>query len=295
VRARRLRGGDNLNANCDPCVDAVCNDPVLGDGYCCAVEWDETCVGLVLPVCGDVTCAQICSHSPCEIGDPLDSTCNSCTAQVCFEDPSCCDELGTWSQACVDKVVQSCGYQCPTPLDPIEHDICGDALAGPSISFGKFFGTLLGSSLDGSESGNVSGQAHDVWYKYTHQGLVDDTFAVSTCTTQRSFAIDTVLSVHEGCPGRKNNEIRTNDDHGLGQAWGACVGSPSPINLDAAIPMGGFYELEQGQTVVIRVAHHNESVRNNFELRLMPEPAGWQALVAGAGALGLLWRRRARG
>jgi len=285
--------GGNLNPVCDPCVDDICNDPVLGDDYCCAVEWDEACVALVLPICGDVSCAQICSHSPCEIGDPLDSTCNSCTAQVCFEDPSCCDEQGTWSQACVDQVAGLCGYEC----NPGE-DICSNALpafGGTPITAGKLFGTLLGSSLDGSESGNVSGQAHDVWYSYTHQGVVQETFAISTCATQRSFAIDTVLSIHEGCPGRKNNEILSNDDHGIGLAPFACNGSPSPINLDAAIPMGGFYELEQGQTVVIRVAHHNESVRNNFELRLMPEPAGWQALVAGAGALGLLWRRRARG
>jgi hypothetical protein len=286
--------GASLSPVCDPCVDDVCNDPVLGDAYCCAVEWDDNCVDLVLPVCGDVSCAEICSHNPCEIGEPLDSTCNSCTELVCSLDSVCCDELGTWDQGCIDLVEQECGYQC----DDLGSDICSNALpafGGTPITPGKRFGTLLGASLDGCETGNNSCQAHDVWYSYTHTGPVIADLAISTCTTQRSFGIDTVLSVHEGCPGKKNNEIRSNDDHFLGLVPGACVGSPSPINLDSAIPLGGFYEIDPGQTVVIRVAHHNESVRNNFELRFMPEPAAWQALVAGVGALGVLWRRRARG
>jgi hypothetical protein len=134
-----------------------------------------------------------------------------------------------------------------------------------------------------------------VWYTYIQPGAVAEDTAISTCTTQRSFGIDTVLSIHEGCPGKKNNEIRSNDDHFLGNASFACSGSPSPINLDAAVPVGGFYEFSPGEQVWIRVAHHNNSVRNNFELRLMPEPEAWQALVAGAGVLGVLWRRRARG
>ena len=82
--------GEDLNPVCDPCVDIICNSPgELGDPYCCDVEWDETCIEKVLPMCGDPSCVQVCSHSPCEIGDPLDSTCNPCTADVCFLDPNC--------------------------------------------------------------------------------------------------------------------------------------------------------------------------------------------------------------
>jgi hypothetical protein len=132
-----------------------------------------------------------------------------------------------------------------------------------------------------------------VWYTYT-QGEPDD-MVVSTCATQRSFAIDTVVSVHTECPGRPNNEILENDDWMLGLAPQACFGTPTPNNVDAALPLGGAYALEQDETVLIRVAHHDDSIRGNFRLRILPEPEAWLALVAGAGALGALSRRRARG
>ena len=281
--------GDNLNSVCDPCVTDICDGipGTMGDPFCCAVEWDDNCVDQVLTICGDVSCNQVCSHSPCEIGDPLDSTCNTCTALVCFQDPNCCDPLGAWDATCVAKV-QNCGIEC----EPGE-DICSNATP---ISQGILFGTLLGSNNDGCDGGNNSCQAGDVWYSYTADPVVTEDLRLHTCRTQRSFGIDTVVSVHEGCPGKKNNEIRSNDDHLLGLVPSACfdAGSPSPINLDAAVPMGGFYQIPAGETVVIRVAHHNESVRENFQLNFVPEPVAWQALVAGAGVLSVLWRRRAR-
>jgi hypothetical protein len=134
-----------------------------------------------------------------------------------------------------------------------------------------------------------------VWYTYT-QGPDDvEDMVLFTCATQRSFGIDTALSVHTGCPGRRNNEIIANDDWMLGLANQACFGTPSPNNVDSAVPLTGVNRLEDGETVVIRIAHHDDSVRGNFELRVMPEPEAWLALVAGAGALGALSRRRARG
>jgi hypothetical protein len=139
-----------------------------------------------------------------------------------------------------------------------------------------------------------------VWYEYT-QGEADD-LVLSTCTTQRSFAIDTVLSVHEGatvfdrCPGKKNNRLVANDDWGIPGGYPqACTFDPQPYNVDAGLSLSGIYELDPGETVVIRVAHHDDSIRNNFQLRVLPEPEAWLALVAGAGALGALSRRRARG
>ena len=277
--------GANLNSVCDPCVDDIC----AADPYCCAVEWDDNCVDEVLLICGDVSCAAACSHSPCEIGDPLDSTCNSCTALVCSQDPGCCIDDGDpltddWDASCVLKVEQECVYQCEPGAN-----ICSNALP---IHPGKIFGTLLGSSNDGCESGQNSCRSGDVWYSYT-QGAADD-MELYTCATQRSFAIDSVLSVHTGCPGKRNNEIVSNDDWMLGQLPQACLGTTAPNNLDSALPLGGVFALDPGETVVIRVAHHDDSVRGNFELRVLPEPEVWLALVAGAGALGALSRRRAR-
>jgi hypothetical protein len=113
-----------------------------------------------------------------------------------------------------------------------------------------------------------------VWYTYT-QGPDDvEDMVLYTCGTQRSFAIDTTLSVHTGCPGKRNNEIVANDDWTLGLANQACFGTASPNNLDSAVPLAGANRLEDGETVVIRVAHHDDSVRGNFELRVLapPEP-----------------------
>jgi len=270
--------GEGLNSNCDPCVTDICQF----DPYCCQTEWDDFCVEKVLSECGDWTCAAACSHNPCETGEPLDSTCNTCSAQVCFVDPTCCTDA--WDQACVVLVDEVCHQQCEPGANA-----CADALP---IYSGSNFGTLMGSTNDGCETGNDSCRSGDVWYTYTQ--VVDQQFTISTCKTERSFGIDTVLSVHEGCPGQKVNEIRANDDWKLGLAPTACFDADPSYFLDSALPVGGTYGLEVGQTVVIRVAHHDDSVRGNFELRILPEPEAWLALVAGAGTLGTLARRRAR-
>ena len=293
--------GDNLNFNCvrfpgDTCVDDICNGTPAtgaGDPYCCDVEWDDNCVSHVLTICEDPICEQVCSHSPCEIGDPLDSTCNACTALVCFLDPNCCDVAGAWDASCVNKVQNECVIQCEPGAN-----ICSNALP---IHPGTILGTLLGASNDGcdggvpGEPGGVSCNSPDVWYEYT-QGAAD-TMVAETCSTQRGYAIDTVLSIHEGatvqdrCPGKKSNRLVTNDDWRLGSAPQACDGFGDPNNVDAGVS----FSIAPGETVVFRIAHHPDSIRNNFQLRILPEPEAWLALVAGAGALGALSRRRARG
>jgi len=273
--------GDALASNCDSCVADICRF----DPYCCDNTqggWDDFCIEKVLTECGDWICAAACSHNLCEVGEPLDSTCNTCAAQVCFEDPSCCTD--TWDSTCVGLAGSVCNHQCKPGANS-----CADATP---VYTGTAFGTLTDSTNDGNESGNDSGRSGDVWYTYTH--VVDQLFNISTCKTERSFGIDTVLSIHEGCPGTKNNEIRANDDWKLGLAPSACFDADPTHFLDSAIPVGGGFGLEIGQTVLIRVAHHDDSVRGNFELRLLPEPEVWMALVAGAGTLAALSRRRAR-
>jgi hypothetical protein len=264
---------------CEPCVADICQ----GDPYCCQSEWDSFCVEKVLTVCEDWVCAAACSHNLCETGEPLDSTCNTCAAQVCFEDPSCCTD--TWDDECVSLVGSVCNHQCE-----LGANVCADATP---VTSGAAFGTLMGSTNDGKESGNDSNRSGDVWYTYTQ--VVDQQFAISTCKTQNSFGIDTVLSVHEGCPGTKFNEIRANDDWKLGLSPNECTGVVGPGKfLDSALPIGGVYGVAVGETVVIRVSHHDDSIRGNFELRILPEPEVWMALVAGAGTLGVLSRRRVR-
>jgi len=127
--------GVDLHSGCDPCVGDIC----AGDPYCCTVEWDDACIEQVLTVCGDPTCASACSHSPCDVGIPIDSTCSSCTAQVCFQDPACCTT--DWDSACVFEAEQICGIKCEPGAD-----MCSNATP---ISPGTILGTLIGASNDG--------------------------------------------------------------------------------------------------------------------------------------------------
>jgi hypothetical protein len=136
---------------------------------------------------------------------------------------------------------------------------------------------------------------------------------LSTCATRRSYAIDTILTVYGGtdlfniclhvgdAPVPNSVEILANDDYRFGLAGNACDDDVDPTIIpplppvDAALPLAGIFALDPGEIVAIRIAHHAESSRNPFEFRLLPEPAAWQALLAGAGALVALSRRRARG
>lgn len=277
--------GVGLNQNCDPCVSDIC----ASDPFCCQVDWDFTCIEQVLTVCEDWICAAACSHNLCEIGEPLDSTCHPCAAQVCFQDPSCCAD--GWDASCIAKVQQyqqggMCNFRCEPGANR-----CSDATP---IASGRIFGTLTGSTNDGCDADLVSCRSGDVWYKYTQ--VVDQAFVFDTCRTERSYGIDSVLSIHEGCPGVRANALVSNDDYGLGFVQAACAATASPNFLDAAVRMGGesLFALAPGETVVIRLSHHLDSIKGNFELKILPEPEVWLALVAGAGALGALSRRRAR-
>ena len=270
--------GPGMVSGCDPCVTEVC----AVDPFCCQFDWDDSCVEKVMTVCEDWICTAACSHNLCEIGEPLDSTCTFCAAKVCFNDPSCCAD--SWDASCVFDVQQDCGYQCAPGANR-----CSEALP---ITPGRIFGTLTDSTNDGCETAHVSCQSGDVWYEYTPVVVQD--FVLSTCSTQRAFGIDTVISVHEGCPGNTGNEIISNDDYRQGLLATECANVATPNLLDSALPLGGFFQLAVGETVLLRVSHHEDSVKGNFELRLLPEPEVWLAFVAGAGALGALSRRRAR-
>jgi hypothetical protein len=297
--------GGSLNENCvrfpgDTCVSDICNGPPPpGDPYCCDLnqgEWDDNCIDQVLTICLEPTCAALCKHSPCETGIALDPLCNSCTALVCFQDPNCCIDDGDpmtddWDASCILKVEQECKFQCDEPGE----NVCGNA---HPITKGRYFGTLIGASNDGCATENgaggagVSCRSGDVWYSYTQ--VAADDMKLSMCATQRGFGVDATLSVHEGCPGKRNNEIVSNDDHFLGLLPLECQLDASPIHLDSAVSLGGSFALAAGETVLIRVSHHDDTGPGGFEFRLLPEPELWMALAAGVGALGVLSRRRAR-
>jgi hypothetical protein len=82
--------GGTLDASCNSCVEAIC-------------EEDPTC-------CGAPPADVVCAHDPCAQGAALNSTCDSCVTAICADRPSCC--TGTWDALCVAAVTTTCGYTC---------------------------------------------------------------------------------------------------------------------------------------------------------------------------------------
>ncbi len=103
---------DNCRADCGPC-------PVLcGDGTCVMPETCDTC-----PVdCG--LCPPGCTHDVCEVGAPLEASCDMCTAVVCGMDMFCC--TGFWDPICVNEANIWCMAGC-TPTD------CGDGVCDGAV------------------------------------------------------------------------------------------------------------------------------------------------------------------
>ncbi len=149
-----------------------------------------------------------------------------------------------------------------TPPQQPANDVCGNAIA---VSPGWYLGTLAGATNDGNSTcgGFVSGQPNaevDAWYYFTAPKA--GTLYVSTCGTHDFGGIDagmdTVLSLHSGCPGTTANQIAgaCNDDWPNGSDPNAC-NAPWPFydagaRRDSALAVS----VAAGQTVLIRVARY---------------------------------------
>jgi hypothetical protein len=110
--------GEPLAGDCDPCATSVC----AADPYCCTTGWDSRCVQESADTC-KLTCT-VCSHSPCNQGTALETSCDPCVGSVCAADPYCCNN--TWDQRCIDNAQTTCGLSCITertatsPPPPVE-------------------------------------------------------------------------------------------------------------------------------------------------------------------------------
>ncbi|MFO0827025.1 MAG: hypothetical protein U0572_02660 [Phycisphaerales bacterium] len=86
-----------------------------------------------------------------------------------------------------------------------------DACAGADVVLagGTYSGCTLGATSDGGEScAETSNGTPDVWFSFT--APCDGTVTFDTLGSQ----FDTVLSVHDGCPGTIFNVVACNDDFG---------------------------------------------------------------------------------
>lgn len=127
----------------------------------------------------------------------------------------------------------------PTVTTVSGNDSCSSAIA---VNEGTWSDDNTAATTDGADT-CVSSSAKDVWYAYT--ATVTGNVAIST---QGSY-FDTVLSVHDGCPGDTTNEIACNDD---------TVGLSSTINLNVT----------SGTTYLIRVAGFSDSEYGPYTLSI---------------------------
>ena len=124
------------------------------------------------------------------------------------------------------------------------------------------FGTLARATNDGSANCGDTASQPDVWYKYTAASA--GVLKLSTCGTHDvedvDLGMDSVISVHSGCPGTTVNQEACNDDWG----GGACTG------VDGGSPRDSFLEtvLAKGESVTIRVSRYSGNLGVNFKLNV---------------------------
>jgi hypothetical protein len=135
----------------------------------------------------------------------------------------------------------------------------------PFLEPGTSYFGCNSSTTDGSTSCVVTNS--DVWYQFTPP--CSGTLALSTCGSHdlgaQDSGMDTVLSVHTGCPGFASNDIACNDDAPSGNWPDACglfgnLGTRRDSALKVAVTAGHNYK--------IRVASRGTSLEGLFVLHV---------------------------
>jgi hypothetical protein len=126
--------------------------------------------------------------------------------------------------------------------------------------------SLVWAVNDGSAGCGGSASIADVWYKVTPQG--SGVLNLNTCGSNDigglDNGIDTVLSVHSGCPGTTGNQIVCNDDWvSNGMPSGACNGIDlGSSTRDSAVSL----PVQKNQTYYVRVSHYSSTKLGQFRL-----------------------------
>lgn len=131
-----------------------------------------------------------------------------------------------------------------TPFPRPDNDACANAIE--LINGTSVIGNLHRATSDGAANCGDSLNNRDVWYTFVAR--CNGTLHVDTCGSRDingpTTGVDTVLSVHSGCPGTTSNQLACSDDaSGTG-----CSNNDSA----AAVPMTA------GQRVFIRVTHFGD-------------------------------------
>ncbi len=118
--------------------------------------------------------------------------------------PDNCDIAAGTSPDCNENgIPDECDLMPPDVLPMADN--CADApMACPGIAY---HGTTVGATSDGSATCGSSTGSPDVWFHYRPFG--SGMLTVSLCGSE----FDTVLSVHNGCPGTTGNQVACNDNY----------------------------------------------------------------------------------
>ncbi|MHC4989413.1 MAG: hypothetical protein ACYTGC_00390, partial [Planctomycetota bacterium] len=119
-----------------------------------------------------------------------------------------------------------------------------DCLDATPLTIGVFTGDTSVATNDGSAGCTVSNNSPDVWFTYT--APQDGSLSLDTCDSE----FDTVLSIHEGCPGTGANQLACNDDACGSRArllMGVEAGSTYLIRLSGWNGASGAYTIEAAE------------------------------------------------
>jgi hypothetical protein len=229
-------------------------------------EPDDDCV-LVVDSCNSSFDTVLTIHTGCPASGGNEIACNDdadCDGDGEVDDDGWVARTHAPVTAGVPYWIRVSGYQGASGnfvlrvscRPPVEVDDCADAV---DLAEGTVFGDTTTATADGSASCATPAASPDVWYRF--RPGQDCRLRASTCAS----ALDTVLSVHAGCPGGAGGELACNDD--------ACDGG-STVELDTT----------GGQSYWLRVAGAN-GASGPFALTTTCSPPGADAMIGELGEL----------
>lgn len=166
------------------------------------------------------------------------------------------------------------------PAEPVANDTCEGAI---EIGTGTYSEQFSDAGSDGGASCAAPGE--DLWYRHvaTESGIL----RISTCGTHDlgivDAGLDTVVSVHAGCPGAPANELEggCSDNWGTGSDPAACALTDTDQAADGAVAVA----VQAGQEVWIRVGRQQSAEQGEFWLTVA---SGADTPVPATSLLGLL-------
>ncbi len=152
--------------------------------------------------------------------------------------------------------------------EPAGNDTCDGAV---EIGEGTYAEQFSHAGTDGAAS-CASPPGDDLWYRHT--ATAGGTLRVNTCGSHDvgviDAGIDTVVSVHTGCPGTPGNELPAgcSDNWMTGSDPTACVLYDTGVPADGAVTV----EVQAGQELWIRVGQRQPEAQGEFWLSVVRGP-----------------------